>query len=101
MDQAVRTYLVASRDHLYGVEVDGSRARVVSMDSSGTTSDSPPARRRRAQPSMPWWGHVLMLTLIFGGTGTSVVVGNPGYAWICVLASWIIGYFVLRNRVTR
>lgn len=46
---------------------------------------------RKPRASMAWWGHLIVLTLILGGTATSVVIGNPLYAVILVPAAWYIG----------
>ena len=46
---------------------------------------------------LPWWGHVVVLTLIVGGTTASVVTGNPIFAWLLVSAAWAAGAAIARR----
>jgi hypothetical protein len=41
--------------------------------------------------ALPWWGHLIVLALIVGGTVVSVVTGNVLYVAVLVPAAWVIG----------
>ena len=56
-------------------------------------------RHSKPHSTMPWWGHVLVLTLILGGTVASILTANPLCALILVPVAWFIGARLKRAAV--